>query len=545
MFMTNEKKLNKSVIMLSVLLIVALIAAACSKDGGNSGADVSIEDRYALDPNTPAWQLDAKEEATSLTWYVNADWWNTDYGNDVVTKKIKEDLNLDITFITGDDTKLNTFFAGDEMPDLITVFDSNSSIVQKADTWALPLNDLAEKYDPYFNQVAAKDTMNWFQLADGKTYGYPNYSNTQDDYENGTIPAKTAFIIRKDVYEALGQPQFATPEQFNATLAQIKAQFPSLIPFGFNSIGSGTGSLGDVFQDFLGVPLTDEDGNYYNRNLDDDYLTWLRALNEAYRSGLISDDSFADDGTAFEEKVKSGKYATILLDGTPQQGGNLQIYATSNVGKEYIAIDGPQSTVGNQPTLNQSGITGWMISFITKSNADPAKSIQLFTYLLSEEGQMLMNYGIEGETYQLNADGKVELMPEVKEMQLNNADQFKKEYRFGEFMFFGHDRHKTLSDDAFPDSIKQMQEWGKGKLVPHFVLENINPDQGTAEARSLSAIQTQWNTALVSLIRSKDEAAFNSVLEEYKAFLNDNNWEAIVTIYNEKMARNKEKLGLE
>ncbi|MEK4248950.1 sugar ABC transporter substrate-binding protein [Paenibacillus sp. FSL W7-1287] len=535
---------NKTKILLMLLMAVVLVLSACSKEkSGGAGLNTSIEDRYTLDPNTPAWKLDTKE-STTLTWYVNADWWNSDYGNDVVTKKIKEDLNLDITFITGDDTKLNTFFAGDDMPDLISVFDSNSSIVQKADTWALPLNDLAEKYDPYFNQVAAQDTLNWFQLADGKTYGYPNYSNTQADYEQGTIPAKTAFVIRKDVYDALGQPDFSTPEQFTATLQAIKAQFPELIPFGFNSIGTGTGSLGDVFQDFIGVPLTDADGNHYNRNLDEDYLTWISTLNGAYRGGLISDDSFADDGTAFEEKVKSGKYATMMLDGTPQQGGNLQIFASNNEGKEYIAIDGPQSTVGNSPTLNQSGITGWMISFITNSNIDPAKSIQLFTYLLSEEGQMLMNYGIEGETYEINAEGKVALMPEVKEMQLNNADQFKKEYRFGEFMFFGHDRHKTLSDDAFPDSIKQMQEWGKGKLVPHFILENINPDQGTAEARSLSAINTQWNTTLVSLIRSKDDATFNSVLEEYQQFLNDNNWDAIVSIYNEKMARNKEKLGL-
>jgi len=535
---------NKTKILLMLLMAVVLVLSACSKEkSGGAGLNTSIEERYTIDPNTPAWKLDTKE-STTLTWYVNADWWNSDYGNDVVTKKIKEDLNLDITFITGDDTKLNTFFAGDDMPDLISVFDSNSSIVQKADTWALPLNDLAEKYDPYFNQVAAQDTLNWFQLADGKTYGYPNYSNTQADYEQGTIPAKTAFVIRKDVYDALGQPDFSTPEQFTATLQAIKAQFPELIPFGFNSIGTGTGSLGDVFQDFIGVPLTDADGNHYNRNLDEDYLTWISTLNGAYRGGLISDDSFADDGTAFEEKVKSGKYATMMLDGTPQQSGNLQIFASNNEGKEYIAIDGPQSNVGNSPTLNQSGITGWMISFITNSNIDPAKSIQLFTYLLSEEGQMLMNYGIEGETYEINAEGKVALMPEVKEMQLNNADQFKKEYRFGEFMFFGHDRHKTLSDDAFPDSIKQMQEWGKGKLVPHFILENINPDQGTAEARSLSAINTQWNTTLVSLIRSKDDATFNSVLEEYKQFLNDNNWDAIVSIYNEKMARNKEKLGL-
>ena len=142
-----------------------------------------------------------------------------------------------------------------------------------------------------------------------------------------------------------------------------------------------------------------ETGEFYNRNLDEDYLTWLKTLNTVYRDGNISDDSFADDGTAFEEKVKSGKYATMLLDGTPQQGGNLQIYMSANPDKEYVAIDGPQSTKGNTPTLNQSGITGWMINFISKDCKDPAKAIQIFTYLLSEEGQMLMNYGIEGETY--------------------------------------------------------------------------------------------------------------------------------------------------
>lgn len=533
----------------SALLAVTLLASGCGSGGNsaNSGSSSleSVESRYTADPETPAWKLDTKEETTELTWYVNADWWNTDFGKDVVTKKIKEDLNIDIKFITGDDTKLNTFFAGGNMPDLLTIFDSNSPVVQKAATWALPLNDLAEKYDPYFNKVAAADTLNWFQLKDGKTYGYPNYSNTQADYDSGNIPAKTAFIIRKDVYEALGKPTVGTPEEFKSVMAKIKQQFPDMIPFGFNSIGEGTGSLGDVLQDFIGVPLETENGEFYNRNLDEDYLNWLRALNAVYRDGNISDDSFADDGTAFEEKVKSGKYATMLLDGTPQQGGNLQIFMSANPGKEYIAIDGPQSTAGNQPTLNQSGITGWMISFITKKAKDPAKAIQIFTYLLSEEGQKLMNYGIEGETYEVKDNGKVALLPAVKDLQLNNADKFKKDYRMGEFMFFGHDRDKALSEDAFPESIKQMQEWGKGKLKPHFILENINPDQGTPEARGLTAINTQWNTSMVSMLRAKDDATFDSILAEYKAFLDKNSWDKIVEIRTAKMKQNKEKLGIE
>ncbi|OMF02099.1 sugar ABC transporter substrate-binding protein [Paenibacillus amylolyticus] len=547
MLKLNKAAGKKGIKLLATLLTAVLMITGCSGGSGGSseGNWVSIEDRYTVDPEKPAWQLDKKEEATDLTWYVNADWWNTDFGKDIVTKKIKEDLNINIKFITGDDTKLNTFFAGGDMPDLLTVFDSNSPVVQKAATWAMPLNDLAEKYDPYFNKVAAADTLNWFQLADGKTYGYPNYSNTQEDYDSGNIPAKTAFIIRKDVYEALGSPVIGTPEEFQNVMKRIKQEFPALIPFGFNAVGEGTGSLGDTLQDFIGVPLENENGEFYDRNLDEDYLTWLKTLNTVYRDGNISDDSFADDGTAFEEKVKSGKYATMLLDGTPQQGGNLQIYMSANPGKEYVAIDGPQSTKGNAPTLNQSGITGWMINFISKDCKDPAKAIQIFTYLLSEEGQTLMNYGIEGETYQTKADGSVELLPAVKDMQLNNADQFKKDYRMGEFMFFGHDRHKALSADAFPEAIKQMQEWGKGKLKPHFILENISPDQGTPEARALSAINTKWNTTLVSMVRSKDDASYDNALASYKSFLGENRWEEIVKVRSEKMKLNKEKLGVQ
>ncbi|WP_419892330.1 sugar ABC transporter substrate-binding protein [Paenibacillus xylanexedens] len=547
MLKLNKTSGKKGIKLLATLLTAVLMITGCSGGSGGSseGNWVSIEDRYTVDPEKPAWQLDKKEEATDLTWYVNADWWNTDFGKDIVTKKIKEDLNINIKFITGDDTKLNTFFAGGDMPDLLTVFDSNSPVVQKAATWAMPLNDLAEKYDPYFNKVAATDTLNWFQLADGKTYGYPNYSNTQEDYDSGNIPAKTAFIIRKDVYEALGSPVIGTPEEFQSVMKRIKQEFPALIPFGFNAVGEGTGSLGDTLQDFIGVPLENENGEFYDRNLDEDYLTWLKTLNTVYRDGNISDDSFADDGTAFEEKVKSGKYATMLLDGTPQQGGNLQIYMSANEGKEYVAIDGPQSTKGNEPTLNQSGITGWMINFISKDCKDPAKAIQIFTYLLSEEGQTLMNYGIEGETYQTNADGSIELLPAVKDMQLHNADQFKKDYRMGEFMFFGHDRHKALSADAFPEAIKQMQEWGKGKLKPHFILENISPDQGTPEARALSAINTKWNTTLVSMVRSKDDASYDNALASYKSFLGENRWEEIVKVRSEKMKLNKEKLGIQ
>ncbi|MCM1027195.1 MAG: hypothetical protein NC432_12225 [Roseburia sp.] len=182
-----------------------------------------------------------------------------------------------------------------------------AAIATSASKWAWSLNDLADKYDPYFYEVASQDTLNWFKLEDGKTYGYPDYSNGSEDYESGMLEANTAFAIRKDIYEALGEPEMGTPEQFLSVLGQIKEQFPEVIPFGSNSMTDGTGSLGADFQNFLGVPIENEDGIWYDRNMDEDYLTWIGVLNQAYRLGYISDDNFSDDDTNHEDKIKAGK----------------------------------------------------------------------------------------------------------------------------------------------------------------------------------------------------------------------------------------------
>lgn len=533
--------------MAAIILSAAMLTGACSACTSAKEADtasVAAALRYQPDASTPAWQLD-KETPATLQWYVNAEWWNTEWGNDFITRRIEEDMNIRIEFLKGDSTKLNTMFAGDDLPDILTAFQGeDKAVISSADQWAYSLDELADTYDPYFYQVASKDTLNWLQLEDGKTYGYSNYSNTQEDYETGKIKAATAFAVRKDVYEALEAPSMATPGEFLQVLGKIKEKYPSLTPFGFNEMKSGTGSLGSDFQNFIGVPIEDKEGNFYNRNLDEDYLTWIRTFNQAYLNGYISDDSFSDDATAGEDKIKSGQYGTFMIGGTPQRSTALQVFMTANPAGQYIAIDGPQSTVGNAPALSQSGISGWMINYITKQCEDPAKAIELFTYLLSEKGQILQKYGVEGETYTVDSDGLFVRTEEIIRMKEENTEQFKKKYRFDEFMLFGHDRYAQLSADRNP-AISQMQDWGEGKLKPQFLTEGIDPAQGTAEARSLLAINTKWDTTLVSLIRAASEAEFDTILEDYKTFLNENGWDAVAKIRSENMQHNREKLNIE
>ena len=549
----HNVRFSKIIAIIVVCVMLSIPFVSCSNnpsqqvDGTPSPqkTEPASDARYIPDPEKPAYQLDPKED-TTLTWYVNADWWNTDFGNDPVTRTIKEKLKVNIEFTTGDDTKLNSLFGSGELPDIVTVFDTQSVTAKKAASWALPLNDLADQYDPYFYKVADPQTLSWHQLEDGKTYGYPSYSNTVEDYEAGWLQPTDFFVIREDIYKAIGEPGMATEEEFLNALRKIKEQFPDVLPLGMRSFAGGsTGSMGNKFQDFLGVPLSNEDGTYYDRNLDPEYLRWIGTFNKAYREGLISDDTFADDNTAFEEKVAGGRYAAMFISGAPQLSGALQKNIAADPVCKYIAVDGPKSSLGNEPTLSQSGISGWTITFISKNCKDPAKAIQLFTYLISDEGQCLYYYGVQGETFEIDGNGKYTILPEVLKERDTNPDNYKKVYRLGEFCLFGHDSFPALhGKDTSIEATRQMVEWGKGKVKPQFLLENINPAEGTAEARNLTNINAQWATTLATLLRAPDDAAFDQTLEEYKTFLKNTGWDEIVKGFNEKMKANAEKLKL-
>lgn len=538
---TMFKGLATALVTLGSVALLAGCGNSDSKDGGSADGSDLPKATYKVSKKTPAWKSD-KNKMTTLTWYVNQDWWEKSYGKDEITKQIKKDLNVNIKFVTGDDTKLNTYFASGNMPDMVTLADPNSKVARTADQWAYPLQDLANKYDPYFFKVARKDTLNWYKIK-GKTYAYPNYSNTAADYKSGDILPRDAFIIRKDVLAGIGKQDFTTPEGFVKGMAAIKAKYPKLTPFGFNDFSGGNSSLENVVQDMLGVPITTKDNKYYDRDTDPDYIKWLDAFRQVHAAGNISDDSFTDDADTFNSKVADGQYATMMMGSDVNHGTNLQDWMTKNAKGAYIAIDGIQSTEGREPTLSQAGISGWLINYISNKTKHPDKAIQVFEYLLSDRGEMLTNFGVKGKMYTQDADGMVKWTPFAKDIQTNHPNDWNRKYRIGEFILFGHDRFKALNKDSYVKAVWQMQDWGKKYLQPQFKVENISPDPGTQEARALGAIQTNWSTTMVSLIRAKDKSEFDATLAKYKKFQKDNNISEINKIRDKNIKANLKKLG--
>ena len=188
--------------------------------------------------------------------------------------------------------------------------------------------------------------------------------------------------------------------------------------------------LESVLSHFLAIS-PEQDGKFYDSKLglteNPEYVRWLKALREAHSEGLIPTDVFVDKRSQIEEKAAKGRYFALLYRNWDMQAAQNALYA-NDPDSIYIAVEGPKNTKGDDHTLAGGSIAGWTVTLISKNCKDPARALQFLTYLISDEGQMHTNFGIEGVTYTFE-DGVPTLTPAVKE--LDSSDKNKQENDIG------------------------------------------------------------------------------------------------------------------
>lgn len=544
-------KTTKMLKLFGVVCASVLLLAACgNNEKKDKKATVDLpEARFSPDEKIPSWQKDTNHPS-KLTWYVNFDWYaQPGWGKDIVTKKIKEDMNIEVEFVSGNDENLNTMLASGDLPDIMT-FDKNIKAAQEAEKFAIPLNTLAEKYDPYFLKEATKpESVKWFTQEDGNLYGYPSFSTTVADYEKGNVQTDQVFIVRKDIYEKLGKPDMSTPEGFLEALKKAKELQPTsddgapLVPFGVTALdiaNGGDGALGGTLQDFLNIPVLNGD-EWNDRDADKDYQKWLETFRQAYNDGYITNDQFSDNDNTMKEKLAQGRYFAYLHSNTKGLNEFMSNNNARNPEQTYIAIDGPKNSKGEESTFSGGAIGGWTQTFITKDCKDPQKAIELLTYLASQYGTMVTTFGVEGETYHLDDNGEVVYAEEIENLRNADIARFDKEVGLGSYWFVSNDNY-ALEKGAKPaTSIRQMVEWGKDKAAPRFEIEDIDPKTGS-EARSLTKMNTDRVQALVSYIQAKSPEEGKKIWDDFLKNRENNNFGKIKEYRDEKIKENKKKL---
>lgn len=494
-----------------------------------------------------------QQETVRLDWYINYSWYNTPWGENAVSQAITEKTGVDIHFISPDGSEsvtLNALIAGDKLPDLVTLGwwePQLNEIISGGMAYAL--NQLADQYVPYFWDVAREELLSWYTASDGNVYCYPNSAYSPGDYE-GEIPiaSNQTFLVRKDIYEALGCPDMTTPEGFAGAVREAARRFPTvdgqpLIPIGAHEFTErGCDSFDKFLQNFLAIPY-EMDGQAYDRNTDPEYKRWLLMFRQLGEEGLLSNDIFIDKRAQMEEKIADGRYFCMLYQRT-DMAEQQRVLAAKNPDHVYIAVDGPRNAAGDPHTLPGSGINGWTVTLISKNCADPEGAIRLMSFLMSEEGQKLIMLGIEGEHYTME-NGRAVLTPETRKLMTEDYPAYVRQIGANDSYWMLQDNLMQVQWKPLDEpELLQMEQWTypyvcyTAQYDTNFVLES----PADIAEKKISAIHGQM---LPQLLLAPSEEAFETLWAEYVKAREESGLAVMLQEQTRQMTAAKEKLGLE
>lgn len=501
---------------------------------------------------SPAASEPGGAETVALDWYINYNWYNTPWGGNAVSRAITDKTGVDITFVSPDGSEsetLDALMAGGSLPDLVTLGWWESQLSTMIDgKMVYALNELADEYDPYFWTVADETRLNWYTQPDGNVYCYPNSSYTPEDYtQDAHIGSNQTFLVRRDIYEAIGSPDMTTPEGFANAVRAAAEQFPTvdglpLIPVGAHEFTARGCDSFDIFlMNFLAIPY-EKDGKFYDRYTDPEYKRWLLMFRQLGEEGLLANDIFIDKRVQMEEKLAQGRYFCMLYQRTDLAEQQCALYE-KDPGSAYIAVDGPRNANGDPHTLPGTSVNGWTVTLISKNCAHPDKAIQLMSFLMGEEGQKLISLGIEGEHYTM-VDGRAELTEEVKRLMREDYPAYVAQVGADDTYWMLQDnrmqaRWKPLDDPA----LLQMEEW----TYPYTVYTgqyDTSFEPGSEAAAADARITAIHGQLLPQLLLAPTPEEFEWQWELYVSLRESSGLDLVLEESTRQMNEAKARLGL-
>lgn len=424
-------------------------SAVSDSDTGGSSA----EESQAEVKEGNSWEWEAAEGITLTYFYdklVPSAGFDGYWGKDYVSQKIIEDTGVNLEFQFPPDnshSKLQVLIAGGTLPDMI-MSDYHLSIVQQLATndriWAI--DDLQDEYAPDFlsrnlgDHVILHQRMSWNSM---KVYGIPNGYYSQEMLENGDFAKnKQGVAVIEQIYQELGSPDTTTTDGFLDLLRQVKGQYPDMIPAqaSRNNGKDADGNLRLIYKLFpmfdLGSRYDVIDGKYVKYWYSPKFLDLLKFVNTLYNEGLVDPTEFTDSGEQLQAKEFSGMvFADMNQDANNIDWFNRELQKL-HPDWNFVMIEAPSAYEDMSYGADSigGGIGNETVTMITKSSEYPGRCLQLMDYLLQDDTQIILSFGIEGKSWDSNEDGIPTLYPEFNDME---DDEKKGTYGVGAYWLFG------------------------------------------------------------------------------------------------------------
>ncbi|MFC4321561.1 ABC transporter substrate-binding protein [Litchfieldia salsa] len=439
-----KKKL--SFLTLSLLFTITVIMAGCTDKSSKDSSENSGES--------------SSTEPLTLTFY-SADGEEKTF-DDPVAKKITEatGVTLELDYpVGGNDETIPLMIASGDYPDMIYAKGDIGKLIQAGGV--IKLDDLIEEKGEnlkamYGDQLDRLRT----SLDDPSIYTVGTYG-----VQNAYWATSGTFQVQLDVLKELGYPEIKTLEDFEDAITKYKEKYPEVDgqkTLGLSLLGSDWRwliTVGNPAGFAAGIPddgqwaINDETGEATYKFLKPEikeYFKWLNGMND---KGLLDPESFTHTYDTYIAKLSSGRVLGIADQDWDIADADKALVSEGKEWKTYAPLPVTLGPEYKSPGLKDYGFAGgWGIA-ISSTSEHPERAFEFLDWMASEEAQILVNWGIEGENYDI-VDGKRVVQEDDRQRKLTDPD-YGKETGVGYYIY------------PFP-------QWGNGAVDSNG--QSISPD---------------------------------------------------------------------
>ena len=553
--MKNAKKLVA--LLLSLALVLSL--GACGGNGGSStsseaspsstteesgAAAESGDESQAETAETGEFQLPIVDEPTTLSYFVaddsNAAIMTTDWNDNEFYQEMERrtGVHLEFEMVSSADyqTNFNLMIASGNLADMIYVGASYYAEGVDAaidDGYFLDLTDLVDEYMPKYERIRTSDVQ--YELLSTTDSGRLGAVYELRQSKQGPW---LGLWIRQDWLDDLGLETPVTFDDYHEVLTAFKNEKGATAPLILNFSGSD-GEFGTMSGglNVLNSWQLDETGKVNFGPYMDAWKEYVTIMHQWYTEGLIDPDFMAtDERTADMAKVVTGASGLFAA-----------LYTMPSVYE--AASEDPNMNLApvNPPVMNEGdeGHIRLRDSYTSGNTAISADSenwevaLRWLDYLYTEEGALLANYGVEGDTFEFDENGK----PVFTDKILNNENGWTMTQTVASYLCPSagianwsdwtrelagvpekdqacYDVWSEFSDDwRLPSSVTLTQEESTERAALYADISTIVKEQTAQFISGALDIESNWDAYISALEASGMERAIEITQAAYDRYL--------------------------
>jgi putative aldouronate transport system substrate-binding protein len=355
----------------------------------------------------------------------------------------------------------------------------------------LPLNDIFEQYCPNITKYLAENPEidKMIKTDDGNYYAFP--------FVRGDLRLcnTIGLMLRGDWLEELGLEVPTTIDEWHTVLTAFKengVQSPYSPEYTRTDLMNA-----DPFMAAFGICKNfyiDDDEKVQYGGVQEGYRQYLETMAQWYKEGLIDADLATLKFDQVNAKMTNGTAGASLGFAGSYMGTWINAVVADD--PDYILVPAPYPTLEKGAVVEygfkDSQYSGRASTAITTSCKEVERVARLLDYAYGEEGHMLFNFGVEGESYNM-----INGQPVYSDWVMNNPDGWPVAQAMSAYIR-GNNNGPFVQDERYLTQYYAMDcqkdtvdVWGATNAEKH-MLPPVTPTSD--ESREMSSIVNEITT---------------------------------------------------